>query len=76
MGGKGSKIISPSDHSEMGAPKVNVRDTVGAGDAFTATFIAGLLQNRSLTDIHKSATEVAALVCTHIGAITAMQNLK
>ncbi|MGI6572037.1 MAG: carbohydrate kinase family protein [Fermentimonas sp.] len=70
MGSKGSIIITPDDYSEMEAPKVKVSDTVGAGDAFTAIFIAGLLQNKPLAEIHKKATEVAAFVCTQIGAIT------
>jgi fructokinase len=70
MGSKGSIIITSGDYSVMEAPKVKVRDTVGAGDAFTATFIAGLLQKKSLAEIHKKATEVAAFVCTQIGAIT------
>lgn len=70
MGSKGSIIITHGEYSVMEAPKVKVRDTVGAGDAFTATFTAGLLQKKSLTEIHKKATEVAAVVCTQIGAIT------
>lgn len=70
MGSKGSIIITPDDYSEMEAPKVKVSDTVGAGDAFTAIFIAGLLQNKPLVEIHEKATEVAAFVCTQIGAIT------
>jgi fructokinase len=70
MGSKGSIIITPDDYSEMEAPKVKVRDTVGAGDAFTAIFIASLLQNKPLEEVHKKAIEVAAFVCTQIGAIT------
>jgi fructokinase len=72
MGSKGSIIITPDDYSVMEAPKVKVRDTVGAGDAFAATFIAGILQKKSLAEIHKIATEVAAVVCTQVGAITDM----
>ncbi len=76
MGSKGSIIITSGDYSVMEAPKVKVRDTVGAGDAFTATFIAGLLHKKSIAEIHKIATEVAAVVCTQVGAITDLQNLK
>jgi fructokinase len=76
MGSKGSIITTSGDYSVMEAPKVKVRDTVGAGDAFTATFIAGLLQNKPLTEIHKKATEIATFVCTQIGAITDIKNLK
>ena len=76
MGSKGSKIIASDDYSEMNAPKVIVRDTVGAGDAFTATFISGLLQGKPLAEAHKNATDIAAVVCTHTGAITPRQNLR
>jgi fructokinase len=69
MGSKGSLILSPDNYSILDAPKVQVVDTVGAGDAFTAILIAGLLKKKPLTDIHKEATEVAAYVCTQKGAI-------
>lgn len=69
MGSNGSVILSPDDYSEMKAPKVKVQDTVGAGDAFTATFISGILQKKSLAEIHIKATDIAAFVCTQNGAI-------
>ena len=51
----------------MPATKVKIQDTVGAGDAFTGVLIAGLLENMSLEEIHKEATEIAAWVCTKEG---------
>lgn len=74
MGSEGSIIISPDDYSFMKAPKVNVCDTVGAGDSFTATLVAGLLHQTSLREVHKNATEVAAYVCTQKGAIPPIEN--
>jgi len=47
---------------------VNVVDTVGAGDAFTAVLIMGLLRGLPLKKIHENATEIAAFVCTQKGA--------
>ncbi|MDD4755328.1 MAG: carbohydrate kinase [Prolixibacteraceae bacterium] len=76
LGSEGSIIISSDDYSFMKAPKVKVCDTVGAGDAYTATFIAGLLQKKPLAELHKKATDVAAFVCTQKGAITNLQILK
>ena len=68
MGSKGSIIVSRDDYSYIEAPKVEVADTVGAGDAFTAVFIAGILNGFPLASIHRKATEIAALVCTKKGA--------
>jgi len=68
MGQKGSIVISPDSTSVMKAPQVQVADTVGAGDAFTGIFVAGLLYGYPLSEIHKKATDVAAYVCTQKGA--------
>jgi fructokinase len=43
-------------------------DTVGAGDAFTAAIIAGLLRGEPLKQLHRRASRIAAYVCTQRGA--------
>jgi fructokinase len=48
--------------------KVNVVDTVGAGDAFLATFIAGLLNGINMAELLKKACAVGAFVTTKRGA--------
>lgn len=48
--------------------KVDVVDTVGAGDAFLATFIAGLLNGTALPDLLKKACGVGAFVTSKRGA--------
>jgi fructokinase len=68
MGSKGSIIKSETETSYTEVPNINVADTVGAGDAFTAIFIAGILQGIPLKEVHKKATEIAAFVCTQQGA--------
>jgi fructokinase len=68
LGSKGSIIVGPDEYSFMEAPVVKVVDTVGAGDAFTAVFIAGVLNGYPLSVIHERATEISALVCTLKGA--------
>ena len=55
--------------SHIATPKVEVADTVGAGDSFTATFVTLLLRGFSATEAHAKAVEVSAFVCTQHGAI-------
>jgi fructokinase len=42
---------------------------VGAGDAFTAALIMGILNQRPLSQIHGQASRIAAYVCTQRGAV-------
>lgn len=53
----------------QGTPKVKVADTVGAGDSFTATFVASLLLGKSVKEAHERAVQVSAFVCTQNGAM-------
>ena len=55
--------------SRMDTPKVDVADTVGAGDSFTATYVTSLLHGKSPVEAHSLAVRVAAFVCTQRGAI-------
>jgi fructokinase len=50
-------------------PTVDVVDTVGAGDSFTAAFVVSLLNGESIIEAHSKATAVAAATCTHSGAM-------
>jgi len=67
-GDKGSWLISIKEDSFLDTPKVSVTDTVGAGDSFTAALVAGLLAERPLKEIHRSAVDISAFVCTQKGA--------
>ena len=55
--------------SRIPTPQVEVADTVGAGDSFTAAFITSLLQGDPVAICHRKAVETAAEVCTVHGAI-------
>ena len=49
----------------------DLRDTVGAGDAFTAAVVAGLARNRPLAVSLAAANRLAAAVCGWRGALPA-----
>lgn len=68
-GEKGSTIITPDESSSLDTQKVKVVDTVGAGDAFTAAFIAAILMGKSIKEAHLLAVDVSAYVCTQKGAM-------
>ena len=67
-GSEGSVLMSPTDQSYLEVPETKVADTIGAGDAFTGILLKGLLQGIDLREIHKTATQVSAYVCTQQGA--------
>ena len=52
-------------------PVAQVQDTVGAGDAFTATVLAGLAHGRPLGPTLAAANRLAAAVCGWRGALPA-----
>lgn len=68
-GATGSYVFSDTEESWLDTPKVEVADTVGAGDSFTATFVAQTLLGKSLREAHRRAVEVSAYVCTQAGAM-------
>lgn len=47
-GVNGSYVFTPGEISFVETPKVEVADTVGAGDSFTATFVAAVLKENRL----------------------------
>jgi len=76
-GVNGSYVFAHGKVSFLPTPKVQVADTVGAGDSFTGSFCAALLRGFPATEAHKLAVEVSAFVCTQNGAMPAIpQELK
>lgn len=67
-GDQGSRLVSHEEESYLDSPDIDVVDTVGAGDAFTAALINGLLTKKPLKKIHSSASKLASFVCTQEGA--------
>lgn len=65
----GSYVFTPGNVSFQPTPKVEVADTVGAGDSFTAAFIASILKGKSVAEAHSLAVRTSAFVCTQKGAM-------
>lgn len=65
----GSYVFTPGEVSFVETPKVEVADTVGAGDSFTAAFIAAVLAGKSVAYAHRLAVDVSAYICTQNGAM-------
>ena len=68
-GAVGSYVFTADEESYVATPKVQVADTVGAGDSFTATFVAQLLLGKPIREAHERAVKVSAFVCTRHGAM-------
>jgi fructokinase len=68
-GTNGSYVFTPGQMSFQETPKVEVADTVGAGDSFTGSFCAAILEGKPVAEAHKRAVQVSAFVCTQNGAM-------
>ena len=68
-GTNGSYVFAPGLTSFQDTPKVEVADTVGAGDSFTGSFCAAILNGKAMEEAHRIAVQVSAYVCTQKGAM-------
>ena len=66
-GAQGSSLYSRNRISHHSGYTVKVVDTVGAGDAFSAALVMGLLRCEGLDAIHDRAAKLAAYVCSYAG---------
>ena len=71
-GPRGATLLAGGTIRECDALPVQVADTVGAGDAFTAALTLGRLHGRDLAEVGRHACRVAAFVCTQAGATPAL----
>jgi fructokinase len=70
-GDRGSLLVTESASVEHPGFKVDVADTIGAGDAFSAALVHHYLRGASLERISDAANRLAALVATQVGATPA-----
>jgi fructokinase len=68
MGGDGAMLWERGGAIHVAAPRVTVRDTVGAGDAFMAAMMIGMTRGGNPSTVLRTACEVGAFVASHDGA--------
>jgi len=68
-GAQGCFVYSRGELAAVRAFPVEVADTVGAGDAFTAAFIHAVSEQKPMADAARFANAVGALVASRAGAI-------
>jgi ribokinase len=68
LGGKGAVVVTGDGTHEVTAPKVEVVDTTGAGDAFTGALAVGLATGADLVAAAQLAVRVASVSVTREGA--------
>jgi len=67
-GGKGCEIITNEYLYESDAPKLSIKSSVGAGDAFLAGYIYGLCNNLDGEELCKTAVSWASSKLSHYGS--------
>ena len=69
LGANGCAMLAGGEYVEAGGHRVDVADTVGAGDAFAAAFMHGISSNWPAAQIAEFSNRVGALVASAHGAI-------
>jgi len=67
-GSRGSLLVGEDSHVEHRGFEINVADTVGAGDAFTAALVHHFLGGASLGAISEAANQWGSWVASQVGA--------
>jgi len=68
-GANGSLLVTKSSEDEHPGFRVKIADTVGAGDAFTATMVHHALRGARLSTINAAANRMGAWVASQEGAM-------
>ena len=71
---EGSILYSEGKISKHEGYRVEMGDTVGAGDAFVAALVTGLLRGYELDDLNNKANRVASYICSKHGATPSLTN--
>jgi ribokinase len=72
LGAEGAALVAGGSVTRFPAPRVDVVDTTGAGDAFCGALAAGSDAGLEITEALPRAVLVGALATTAVGARTAM----
>ena len=75
MGDQGSLVVGPSGETRIPAVPVEVVDTTGSGDGYTAGVITGAMLGWEPSDAAWLASAVAALVASGLGSDGRLVNL-
>lgn len=67
LGAKGCVGYSADGFFELPSHKIQVADTVGAGDVFHGAFAVGMVEGLSALEAARLATATACIKCTRIG---------
>ena len=69
LGKDGSFVLDKSGKSiRRQGRRINIVDTVGAGDSFTAAFVWNIANGKSMEDASSAAARLSELVCGRKGA--------
>ena len=69
LGARGCAMLCCGEYVQAAAYPVDVADAVGAGDAFAAAFLHGLISHWPAAKISEFANRIGALVASRAGAI-------
>lgn len=75
LGSKGCYVTDGKERHQIDAFKVNVVDTTGAGDAFCAGFLYGLISGKNLSECGRLGNFVAFRCIMRMGARTGLPYL-
>jgi sugar/nucleoside kinase (ribokinase family) len=70
-GAGGAALLLDGEFAEAPAPQVDVIDTIGAGDAFTAAMIDGILRDLPTDVVLRPSISLGTLVASRPGAMPA-----
>ncbi len=76
LGDKGALLYTKNERALISGYKVNVVDTVGAGDSFNGALAYALSNNVEIIDAIKFANAMGALTTTKNGAIPSLHHLE
>jgi fructokinase len=71
-GARGSLLVTPEHYNDHPGYQVNVADSIGAGDAFTAALTHWMLRGADLATLNKAANRWGSWVASQAGAMPAL----